>query len=50
MPYGIMSTETTVHLRAVGLEDAWNVENHDTVTIDVVCNGALDESFDIQAG
>lgn len=50
MPYGVMSTETQMRLRETGLEDAWNLEGYDTVTIDIVCSGALDESFEIQAG
>lgn len=51
MPYGTMSNETTIRLRESGLEDAYRIEPHnDTVTIDIVCFGALDESFEIKAG
>lgn len=51
MSYGTASTETTMRLREVGLEDAYLVEPHnETVTIDIVIYGALDESFEIKAG
>lgn len=51
MPYGTASPETIMRLREEGLEDAYLVEPHnDTVTIDIIVYGALDESFEIKTG
>lgn len=49
MSYGIISDETAMWLREDGFDMAWNVENHTpiTVNVDIVVEGALDESFAI---
>lgn len=49
MPYGDASDETAMILRQVGYESAlWITEDSPAAyRVDIVCYGALDESFDI---